>query len=223
MRRSAATPATAAAESANRDDAIRTTIPMDGGDGERQGPQDPVRRASPNGCSDRSHEPVAAPCRQPGRGGRCLEARRRVASSMMSVLRHWAGRVSIGLWTLWLAAVMAVPGVLRVCPLHDGLPGATAAADSSEAQHADHARHPSCHGVAVGARHERGPDHDGRPCHCLGDCSAGTAAALPSVDPVLAVGAFATPREAELPAPRVAPPAPARVLPFANGPPAALG
>ena len=128
--------------------------------------------------------------------------------------RHWLGRVSVALWTLWFAAVMTVPSVLRLCPMHDA-PRA-AAASGALAHPASHANH---------AEHGRTghPGSDSRPCHCPGHCSAAAGVALPGPVVALTFDVAAGPPAPIAPAPLPTLTAPSHLLPFANGPPAALG
>ena len=126
--------------------------------------------------------------------------------------RQWVGRMSIALWTLWVAAVMVAPSVLRLCPTHDAPGRAALLADVQQTHPSGHAHHR--------ADCER-REHGGPACHCLGDCTAASAVALASAAVALTFEVTVGPPDPVPPAPRPPLTAPGHLLPFANGPPAA--
>ena len=132
--------------------------------------------------------------------------------------RHPVSRLLSALLGLWFTLLMVEPVALHACPMHDGghaTPGVSTSAALTMGE-AEHHHHPAP------ISEPPPPTEESAGCLCLGMCAGATGTVLP-----VAV-AF---RVAELAADRTVVPAlPAHapvsrgglVLPFANGPPAAL-
>jgi hypothetical protein len=110
----------------------------------------------------------------------------------------------------WLPLTLGEPGAVHICPAHGSAPAAIT--------HADH-EHESSHSPAS-RQGPTAPGHDHVTCTCLGSCGpSGFAAVLPPIGRRLSapitVADSRIPRDTRQ-APRFMP---ARLLPFANGPP----
>jgi hypothetical protein len=134
-------------------------------------------------------------------------------------VRRWAA----ALLNLLFLLAWGEPVSLHPCPMHDG--AAVAAAVSHAAGHGGAAARAHGHhapGAATHALPAHGTpttDQGAHACQCLGECSVGAAAALPSAVAVewqATIRHAAEPPLAEPATPRAAAP---RLLPFANGPP----
>ncbi len=126
---------------------------------------------------------------------------------------HPVKRVLAAFLLLWFAVVTVEPAALHACPVHSG--AVPAAAESSD----PHAGHGVSH--AATAPGEGGHERQDHQCLCIGDCAAAVAAALLTATPQL-TAAVAYPEHsgiAEPGVPRIR--APAFLLPYPNGPPAA--
>jgi hypothetical protein len=124
-------------------------------------------------------------------------------------------RAFAALLLLWFAAVVAEPAALHACPVHDPL--TLAAAEPHAASGGDH-------GAAHADPTHQAPGHGDAPhqCLCIGDCAASAPpAVLAAGSTVLAVVVLIDGRVAlpQIDSPRGR--APAFLLPYPNGPPAA--
>ena len=131
-------------------------------------------------------------------------------------VRRWGA----ALLNLLFLLAWGEPVSLHPCPMHDGA-AVVAAVDGGHGGHAGAGAHGGHHVAADALPAHGAPDGEagGHVCQCLGECSVGTAVALPGAIAVAWQAALrhaAEPSPVEPEAPRAVAP---RLLPFANGPP----
>jgi len=114
------------------------------------------------------------------------------------------------------------------CPMHGGGAARASAAPAALAGHAMPAHAMAAHTVAKATSprsdgHQHGPNHSGCDCSCIGACTMSAPLASPPIAVTLRVALVEPqPRRSLDTEPAQTPPRePDRLLPFANGPPAA--
>ena len=122
--------------------------------------------------------------------------------------KQWWLRPFAAAMAVWLSLTLGEPGIVHVCPAHSA-PAAATAASSHDATHAH------------GSPEQSPPRHDHATCTCLGTCCVSAFGAVVPA-PVARVAARVVLVRGAVPQVTVGAPrrAPARLLPFANGPPA---
>src|SRR5689334_2136365 len=110
---------------------------------------------------------------------------------------------------LWLALVLGEPGIVRICPAHDG----AAPTASTMGAHAMGAH-------ATGA--SDAPAHEHQSCTCIGCCLGVTAVALLDRVPTAAAAVVDVPTaSADAPVGLLPRPGPPHARPYSTGPPRA--
>jgi hypothetical protein len=143
---------------------------------------------------------------------------------MRVMRRPWWTRLAAAVLGIWLVLVVGEPGIVHVCPTHDGAAIRAGAADHGMASHASHASHTGA--SAAGSRHaaaqDQGPAHDHQSCTCVGCCVGVSVAALLDRAPTTAFAVALIPATRDrTPVGLLPRPGPRHSRPYPTGPPRA--